>query len=380
MTRHHRISAVAAGLTTMAVLAVIGCSSASGSPADGASPAVSSSGSRASVSAAVSAAEALVRQYTAMQPAISVAPLKYKPPAGKTVAIITCAFPSCMVFANAGASAASKLGWTTKIYNEGSTVETYVSVWNQVLQTPPSLIFYVAAAPNSLLSAPLARVHQLGIPTVALSTSESPNDVVRATIGGSTSTALSGKLMGAAVVADAKGPADTVWAWDPTTAIAFSPIKDGFTQEVTAAGGTVNVLTVSGDDVGRALPGQLVSYLQAHPNVKYLATPAAAFLPGVPEALQSAGLTDVKIVAIGPASSDLAALKVGTEWCMVANENAILGYRAIDTLARILEGMPFNPNPAGSQQLLFKDNVTSSVEPATLGNPEAAFLTAWHVS
>jgi ABC-type sugar transport system substrate-binding protein len=381
MERRYRISAVAAALATAAVMIVSGCSSSSsGSSGSSPGPSASSSGAGTSASAAVTAAEALVAKYTGTQPADNIVPLKSKPPTGKTLAIITCTFPSCITFANDGVAAATKLGWKTKIYSEGGTVETYASVWGQVLQTPPNLIFFVDSLPNSLITAQLAKVHQLNIPMVATSTSENPTDAIRATISGYATTTLAGKLMGAAVVADAKGPAKTLWFWDPENAVAFGPIKNSFTQEVTAAGGSVDVLNVSGGDIGEAVPGQVVSYLQAHPDIKYLAAPVSVFLPGVPQALKAAGLSGVKIVSQGPAPSDLAALKEGTEWAMIATENATQAYRAIDALARITEGMPFSPDPVAAAQILTKANATNSIEPAQTSSPIASFLTAWHVS
>jgi hypothetical protein len=376
MTRHRRISAIATVLATAAVLVVSACSS---SP-DSASPAAgSSSGSGTSASAAVSAAEALVRQYTAAQPALSVAPLKSKPPAGKKVAIITCDFPSCQIPAQGATAAAKRLGWIAKTYVAEGTVEGYPAAWNQVLQTRPDLIIYVAILPNSVIARQLAEAGKLHILAVALTSNDHPNSVMRATISGSATGTLVGKLEGAAVVADAKGAASVLWVWDPASAFGFGPIKNSFTHEVTAAGGSVSVLNISSNNVGTTVPGQVVSYLQAHPDIKYLDFEVAAFLPGVPQALKAARLSAVKILSYSPSEPDLAALKSGGEWVDIAQEDFLTGYRAIDALARIVEGMPFDANPAGDAQILTAHNVRNSIEPAIQGNPVQAFLTAWHV-
>ena len=283
------------------------------------------------------------------------------------------------MLANGVVGGAEKLGWSSKIYDEPATLEGYIATWNQVLQATPNFIVYFAGLPNSIISAQLAKAAQLKIPAVAIGSTEAPNDVMRATIGGSATSVLTGQLMGASIVADAKGAATTAFVWDPTTSLAFGPLKNSFTQEVTAAGGTVNVLGVSSAEVGKDIPGQVVSYLQTHPSVKYMAFAPAVFLAGVPEALKVAGITDVKIVSYAPSTSDLAAIKSGTEWVSVATENEIAGYRTVDTLARIAEGMPFDANPAGLQQILTASNVTGSLEPATQGSPVDAFLAAWHV-
>jgi len=185
--------------------------------------------------------------------------------------------------------------------------------------------------------------------------------------------------MGAAVVADAKGAAKTLFVQDPNLKPLFGPLQDAFTTQVTAAGGAVATLTISSASVGNQVPTQVVSYLQAHPNVKYVAFPTDDYLAGVPQALSTAGVSGVKLLGTAPQAANLAAIKAGTEWLSIADEDAAAGYRAIDTLARILEHMPFDTAPAGWHQIMTKDDVTqTSGEQPTPGSPQS-FFAAWHV-
>lgn len=371
-----------AALAAAFALGVAACGSSDTtdtSAATGSGAATAASTSAPDAPPAVKAAQDLVAQYSKPQPPIEVPVLPSAPPKGKSVAILTCAFPSCKVSTDAAAAAAKALGWTSKTFNSEISPEAYVSTWNDMLQTKPDLIVNTGLLPNALIKAQLAKVAKDGIPAVNIATWDPPGPVIRATYIGAPELGKSGELMGAAVVADAGGPAKAVFVWDPNAAL-MAPTKEGFEKQVTGAGGSVDVLKISNMDVGKAVPGQVASYLQAHPDVKYVAFAISDFSAGVPQALKGAGLDGVKIISRSPHPTNLEDIKAGTEWAAVAEEDSAAGYRAVDALARILQDAPFEKAPEGWHQILTKDNVTdTSTAPATPGSPEA-FLKAWGVS
>ena len=386
MCHYSRLTTAAMVLATTGVLALSACSSSSGSHSDSSStpasaPASAGSSNAGSSNVAVTAAKQVVKQYSAMQPAVVVKALTAKPASGKKVAIITCVFPSCLKFSDAGGAAAQKLGWDVKNYSEGSSIEAYVGAWDTALQGKPNFIFYVAGLPNALIAKELAEAQKNDIAVVAVGSAEAPSGAVRATPDGSASSTLTGKIMGSALVADSNGKANAVWVTDPGLKSTFGSLQSAMTQQVQAAGGQVAVLNVSGNDVGKSVPGTIVSYLQAHTGVKYVVTPVEAYFAGVPGALKSAGISNVKLLSQGPSASDLAQIKSGQQWATVAGEDETAAYRAIDVFVRISEGSPFDANPVGSHQLLTKDNVGTNVEPTTAGpSTQSVFYTAWHLN
>lgn len=374
MTQRFQQRLTVLGVITAAALALGGCSSSSDS-ADGEG---GGGGGGKADSAVLTAAAAEVAKYTAEQPPIAVKPLKAKPAPGKTVSILVCANPSCQQQGEAVADGARKLGWVPKIYTSQLTPEGYQSTWNRMLQSPPDFLFYQGLLPNSFIKSQLAKARELGIPAVASGTAEKPDDVMRAVVDSGVQLTLSGKLIGDSIVVDAKGAAKAVFVYDPTLAFLDSA-KVALKKEITAAGGSLDVLDISAAEIGKAVPTQITSYLQSHPDVKYVAFPNADFGLGLPQALKAAGGLSVKIASYAPNAADLKDIKDGSQWISVAVEVKASGYRAIDTMARILEGSDFDPQPGGYQKILNKDNITQTTEaPPTPGSPEA-YLKAWHV-
>jgi hypothetical protein len=365
-------------------LAAAGCGSSSSNTSD--SNGSSSSRETGGDSAVVRSAEAAVKQYEAPQPSLSIPPITKPLPTDVRLAILTCAnVPSCQAETNGTAAAAQKLGWDVKQYQAPLTPQGYESTWTSLLESNPTAIVYSSLFPNTNISSDLAQVNAKHIPMVSISpyTIDAPPaaaaDGAQATVAGPPMYADDGKLMADVIVADAKGPANTLWVWDPTFAGIHGPIKAAFTKEIEAAGGTVSVLQISVANVGQSVPGQVVDYLQTHPNINYVAFAVSDFDAGVAPALAAAGLAGkVKIVARAPEASNLVAVKDGQEFAEVADENIAGGWRSTDDMLRILTGERIvSVDPSGWHQVFVKSNVTETTEaPPTPGVP-GSFLNAW---
>jgi len=360
-------------LIAIAALAVVGCSS--NSDGSGKTPAGGSTQS----SKAVTDAQALFAQYTKTQPAITVQALKSKPTADKTIAILSCPTPGCQVSMKATEEGAKKLGWTTKYFTSQLTPEDYQATWTRMLQAGPDLIAYQAFMPNAVIKAQLAKAAELKIGIVSMVSTDPVDDVMRGVALSPKDTGFDGKLLAAAVVSDAKGAAKTAYVTDPSFKL-WDNLQKAYVDGVTGAGGSADIVKVSLQN-GTAIPGEVTSYLQSHPDVKYVVFPdASSVMLGVPKALKSAGIAGVKIASVSPQASDLSELKAGDQWISIATEVATSGYRLTDMLARIVEGTDFDPTPVGWHQIMTKDNITDTSQvPPTPGSP-AAFFTAWNVS
>lgn len=387
-----------AALGIAGCLAAAGCSSSGGSsasstssPASGVaqSNSVASASSASGKSAVVSAAEAAVSQWEAPQPALTIPAITKPVPKGVRLAILTCAnVPSCQAETNGTAAAAEALGWTVQQYQSPLTPQGYQSTWASLLQGNPTAIVYSALFPNPNIASDLAEVKARHIPLVSISpyTIDAPPaaaaDGARATVAGPTMYAADGKLMADVIVADAKGAANTLWVWDPTFAGIHGAIYNAFTREIEAADGSVSVLQISIANVGQSVPSQVVSYLQAHPDIKYVAFAVSDFDAGVAPALAAAGLAQrVRIVSRAPEASNLLAVKDGQEFAEVADENIAGGWRSTDDMLRVLSGEPvYQVDPSGWHQIFVKGNVTETTEaPLTPGVPQS-FLKAWKLA
>jgi ribose transport system substrate-binding protein len=337
-------------------------------------------------SPAVKAARDAITKYSGAQPAITVPPIRKPVPSGRTVAIVTCPLPVCKTETDAAANAARKIGWKVRNYVNPLTPEGYVALWNSLLQTPPDAIAYVGVLPNSIIAKQLERVQRLKIPAVGIAPAgdkPDPSGPMKAAYASAPQFRLSGQLMGNAVVADAGSGPKTVFVWDKNIGLTWGPIKDGFTQVVTGAGGSVDVLNVPNTEIGKSAPAQIVSYVQAHPDVKYVALALNDYAIGLAQALAAANLAaKVKVVSRAPQAANLKDVRTGGQFATVGEENDAGGWRAIDGLIRLMVGADMSccTEPTGWHQLLTKSNVTeTSTPPVTPGSPDA-FLKAWGIS
>lgn len=335
---------------------------------------------------AVAAAQARVAEFSAEQAPIEIAPLSGEVEQGLVYGFITCPLPVCRTLTDASVEAAEAIGWETRQIETQMTPEDYIASWDQLLQDPPDVIAFIPFAPDSLIEDQLNRAAELGIPVVSIAPAgdrPSKDGPVFASYNGYPEFFQSSSLMADLIVADGGTGADTVFVWDPALSSIWQPIKDGFDEHIEAAGGGASVLEVSTQGIGTAVPGQIVSYLQANPHIKYVALALADLSIGVPEALEQAGLLEtVKITSRAPQAGNLANVQAGREWTTVGEEMGSNGWRVIDGLARLTLGETPNDEwfePAGWAQIFTKDNVTQSTEaPSTPGSPEA-FLAAWGV-
>lgn len=378
---------IAAGCALFAVtvaLGACGSSSTQSTKSSVPSPATTPAGQKAPASGAspaVRQAEAAYAKFVKAQPPVTV-PALPKKPSPQTITITTCPLPSCTSATVAAQTAAQDLGWKVTYLTAQVTPSSVITTLNDVVQHPTQLVAITPLVPNALISKQLAALTASGAKVVEMAPAGGgPGGPVQATTVGAPFWDASATLMADAVIHDAGGSATTALVTDPSVPAWVAP-RVAFTKSIEASGGSVADVQVGLSEVGKQIPSQIVTYVQSHPDVKYLAFVDADLDAGVPQALQAAGLTkQVKIVSAGPEPGDLAALKQGTELAQVAQENAGTGWRAIDQLARLSEGVPLGDeqDPAGWHQILTGSNVTNtSAVPVPPGVP-GAFLKAWHV-
>lgn len=331
-------------------------------------------------SPAVQAARSEYLRFSKAQPPVSVPTLPSKPPTGLSFTIVTCALPVCHSETDPAANAAAKLGWRVRQLSYDVTPAGYQAVLDQLVADPPKVAAIVAPFPNKLIGKQLAALQRAGTKICEISPSdEAPtsNGPVQAVVVGPAQLAMNGRLMADVIVADDSSAPAVAFVTDPAIAPGYDPEISAFKKVILGAGGTVDMLDVSQANVGKTVPGQVVSYMQAHPKIKYMAFVFADYLGGVPQALAQAGLTSqVKIISRSPQQADLAAVRNGTEFAEIGDENTAGGYRMVDQLARLAMNISLGglADPAGWHQIYIKSN--APVESTTPGVP-SAFYKAW---
>lgn len=341
------------------------------------------------MASAVQSAREVVANAEAAQPPITIPALPARPPTGLNLALISCPLPSCQATASAMGDAALALGWNLKTVTAQLTPESYISAFNQTLSANPQLLAYIGWLPNSTVQSQLQQAKDRGIKVVGISPVDGPGPLMPGAYSGSNVKAKAGELLANIVVADAGKPVGTLFVRDPTADGLFKPQVDKYKATLTqlCPGCSTTDLEIAANNVGRTVPGQIVSKLQQNPGIHYVVVPVDDFFPGVYAALQSAGLADkVKLIGQVPNKQSLSALRGGQEFASVGQENTTASWRAVDGLARLYLGLPLaDPNPIGWIQIFTKKNAPAENDLTTQGIPKvpgdpAAFLAAWHVS
>ena len=162
--------------------------------------------------------------------------------------------------------------------------------------------------------------------------------------------------------------------------IAESNYRNHVKANCTACGVDAIEATIA-DLTGGNIAPQVVSYLQAHKDVKYIYAFIGDLATGLPQALKAAGMSDVKIMGAVPNVDQIQSLIDKTSSAWLALPRVEGAWQVVDAMARYSEGMDFSiadtiiPRPIFTQ-----DNVTSpATDYAGVPDFEAQFKALWGV-
>ena len=289
--------------------------------------------------------------------------------AGKTLAIVANTTPTGRHNVDLIVQHAAELSLKTKFYNGGKTAEEIANAMDQVVLDANSgainAVLVDAFAPNQF-PAQFSALQAKKIPVGLISVPDDPtyNDKVT-TITQSPSTGT-GDISGYAVdwmIQDANGPVNAVIFSAPALPI-LKAVTDSFTAVFakkcpTSAGCALDVANLDLKGLGTTMPGAIVSYLQAHPNVKYAFLDFGDMMIGVAAAVKAAGLTGVKFVSQSPSAGSLQNIKDGTEAAEFAYPFSLTEHVVLDALARAMLGKDTSAVKGWKfpTQLMVKSNV-----------------------
>lgn len=362
MSAPRRWSSCIALLAVSASLVLSACGGDSGGGDSGSTAASTTADAAAAPPGVEAATKAIAPLEAAPSPIPVEQPLKTKP-TGKHFVYVQCAVPECAFVGQYTKEAAKELGAKVTIIEAGGTAESIGKAFNTALQLKPDVLLENGIDPV-LWKSQLAKAKEMKIPVVAQTTPVKANagDGISWGIDTPATWTHVGTLMADWVVSKSAGKANTVLFWPPQIAV-FKFFADGFQAELAdkCAECKIDVQTVPGGDIGTPrLPNRVVSYLQAHPETKYVTMAFGSMAIGLPQALAAAGLTD-KVTVISEAGGPInfQYIKSGQQTMDLAQDLRVQAWTGVDAAARLATGQKTTlVDPLPPIRFLTKDNIT----------------------
>lgn len=382
---------VALGASAAMVLAACGGSSDSGTttaaPTD--TPTASPTDD-APIGGGRAEAAAIVAEFTPSPTSINIdTPLSATPEPGALVVGLSNGSPANQTLNFYLGTGAEALGWKFDEIVGAVDPETQQRAFQQALDMNPDYI-HISGIPTATLAEGLQKAEAQGVVVICTACTDAPVDGLKDTsIAAVEDLAQWGKMIAAYVLVNTdedtspnvemvtnrlypilyeydKSFVSNLSRWDPQAVINESDFA-GF------------------PDWGTTVPGAVVSSLQRNPDAQWVSFDLGDASTGVQAALSAAGLTDqVGIVGLTASAPNIQALKDGTDRAWTAYSLPIVGWRAIDAMARAAVGDAFLQAPLPTQILTQENanslNLDQNGDYVGVADFEAQFKALWGVS
>jgi ribose transport system substrate-binding protein len=245
--------------------------------------------------------------------------------------------------------ATQALGWdlTTLTYDPADP-QGPGSAMQQAVEAGADYIA-VSGQTTDILGAGLEAAMAAGIPVIDMySTDEigGESNGIYANVGSSASSEASYPRLVDLIIADSGGDANVLVVSIPDFAIlnvATDAIDAQFSSECPDC--TVESLDVTIPDLTSGnVNSQIVSAIQTNPDIEYVFVVIGDLATGLPEALASAGMDDVKIIGNVPNAEQLQSLADGTSFAWLPLPRAESAWAAVDSMVRLAAGQEVSPN------------------------------------
>jgi ABC-type sugar transport system substrate-binding protein len=315
-------------------------------------------------------------------------PLPKAPPRGKTVGFVLCNVPTCATFVPGMKAAAAALGWKVELFTY-----TGANAKAALIQAVQKRVDYIAitGAGRAVYAAGLAMAHAKHIPVLSQSATDpaDPKAGLYAQIGGTSTYNRYTVVMANWGARDSGGKANVVFVNIPDFPILATGEKQARAAwKAACASCGFDLLEVTVDDLGAGTVGsKVVAYLQSHPNVNYVEFSFGDLITGVPEAIQSAGLSNkVKLITVSATGQVFKGIIDGTVAAGNVQPNSYMGWVHIDRMARLSLKLPLAQNAVAQTLPTYVVDSAAQAKPlVALGywdgpkGYQAAFKKLWHV-
>jgi ABC-type sugar transport system substrate-binding protein len=293
---------------------------------------------------AATAAAARVAPY--LQPATSIgidAPVEGDIPSDVSVYWLEGNIESILPITTGFKGATDALGWNlTTLSYDPNDPQSASSAMQQAVDGGADYIA-VSGQTTDTLGQALDSAKSAGIPVIELySTDEigGEDNGIYANIGSPAYSEASYPLLADLVISDSGGQGKVLVVSVPDFAIlnvATDAIKQEFEQGCPDC--SLQSLDLSITDLtGGTVSSQIVSALQSDPDIGYVYVTFGDLAGGLPEALSSAGLDNVKLLGHVPNPEQLQSLADGTSFAWIPLPRPESGWAAVDAMVRLATG------------------------------------------
>jgi len=342
---------------------------------------VSAAQAATSAKSEVASAKTALAPYTGHPSAFPVTQkLHKKPPASTNVVFLQCGAAACANIGEDLKAPTSALGVHLTVINAGLFPSSLQSAAEAALALHPAAVI-IAGVALSGFGDTLAKLESAGIIVDGIGIVDGSKYGLKATIGSETSDELGGALMADWVLLHKGKKANVVFFGAPE--LDFSPLMwTAFDSQLRKICPTCSATTtpLSVLTYGSSAPGDIVSYLRAHPAVNTAVFPTEEGAVGLPAALDDAGLS-ITTFGFGPTPANLADIENGSITGGLGLDVAVEDWTLIDVIAKQLthQSVPAAELKA-DLEVLGKSSVTAAdVSNGWTGYPNVAkrFASLW---
>jgi len=285
-------------------------------------------------------------------------PLKTKP-TGKRIYEIEFPGPVGQVVGDAVVNACKALGCKVTRVPMGSDPASQSAAWQRAVRDKPDAVVSAGVA-KAVVGTQMRQLRAEGVKVVVFVSDAVPGTDVDVNLAGATRMLADGKLQADWITADSGGDANVV-AYDFPELAYVASWAGGVKSELAKNCPSCKVAVQHyGFAIAKDFPSRVVSYLQSHPDVTYIALSYGDEMVGLQQALSSAGLANkVKIVGRAGTSLNFQLIKSGSaQKADIGFPVTLFGWGLVDTVARLLAGQDGNAPYASITQILTPDSMT----------------------
>ncbi len=374
-----------AALLALVVLLMAACSNSSpASSSASTSTTAGSGGSGGGATSGVAAAKTAIAPYVGHPSAFPVTQvLAKRPAAGSRFVYLQCSTPVCAQIGQLLVAPTKALGVDLTVVNSGGTATSTEAAAATALADKPAAVLISAVDPQ-LFGGALHQLRSAGVVVTGVGIINGAPYGVQETVGGGPSTNLAGVLMADWVVANKGTKANVVFFGTPELSFT-APMQAGFTStmKTRCPSCTVSTQPLSITTIGSAAPGDVVSYLQAHPSTNTVVFGTMELATGLAAALKDAGL-DVTTLGFAPSPSNLQDIKNGGLTVGLALDTPVQEWAQVNVTARLLAHQQTDPSNLNVDlQFLTQSDITpADTTSGWTGYPDVAkrFQALWPAS